>query len=98
MSYDLKDDMLECFCGNSKYRHFYYPKEKKIIYYPFDTTVTNQYKRCKFFHCKHVCILDSCFPQTIYTSSMPKLKTKPQPINGKPQHQPPSRKRDPKIG
>lgn len=52
MSYDLKDDMLECFCGNSKYRHFYYPKEKKIIYYPFDTTVTNQYKRCKFFHCK----------------------------------------------
>ena len=52
MSYDLKDDMLECFCGNSKYRHFYYPNEKKIIYYPFDSTITNQRKRCKFFHCK----------------------------------------------
>lgn len=29
MSYDLRDDMLECFCGNSKYKHYYNPKEKK---------------------------------------------------------------------
>ena len=50
MNYDLKDDMLECFCGNSKYKHYYYPKEKKIIYYPLHNTVTTQNKRCKFFH------------------------------------------------
>ena len=31
MSYDLRDDMLECFCGNSEYKHYYYPREKKIV-------------------------------------------------------------------
>ena len=52
MNYDLKDDMLQCFCGNSKYRHYYDSKEKKIIYYPFNNTKTTHNKRCKFFHCK----------------------------------------------
>jgi hypothetical protein len=50
MSYDLKDDMLECFCGNSKYKHYYCTKLKRVIYYPHENTKTTQTKRCKFFH------------------------------------------------
>jgi len=79
MSYDLRDDMLECFCGNSKYKHYYNPKEKKIIYYPYDNKTTNN-KKCKFFHnknsCSNLCINKNCNLQHIKYEELPYFNNK----------------------
>ena len=35
-SYDQRDDMLECFCNKTNIKHYYYPIDRCIYYYPFD--------------------------------------------------------------
>jgi hypothetical protein len=72
MAHDLRDDMLECFCGNSEYKHYYYPKEKKIVYFPNDTFSTR--KRCKFFfnnYYKNKCINKNCNFQHLKDDEIP---------------------------
>jgi hypothetical protein len=72
MSYDLRDDMLECYCGNSKYKHYYSPTDQKIVYYPNDKIINN--KRCKFFYnksSKNYCKNKNCNFQHIKDDEIP---------------------------
>ena len=46
--YDIRDDMLQCFCGNTPYEHYYNPYDKKIIYFP-NNSINQKKTRCLFF-------------------------------------------------
>jgi len=79
MFYDLRDDMLECFCGNSKYIHYYNPNKKTIIYYPYDNIIKKN-KKCNFFHnknsCSNLCINKNCNFEHIKYEELPYFNNK----------------------
>lgn len=50
-SYDQRDDMLECFCKSTNIKHYYFPINRCIYYYPFDTKESGMNKdHCMFDH------------------------------------------------
>lgn len=48
MSYDIRDDMLQCFCNSTNIPHYYNTFSKKIIYFP-NISINPLKARCKFF-------------------------------------------------
>ena len=49
--YDLRDDMLECFCNKTDIKHYYCPNTNNIYYYPYNNKCINN--KCKNYYRLH---------------------------------------------